>query len=304
MSRSGRLGSTITAAASVVFGMLFAGGRAPAEEDGIPPQVGPPKALRRIPEREFVWRGSISVLVYIPAVRDELRISPELYEKIKTAQEQAASFYEMQQVHQRIRVANQDWQEALRSRDKDAILLAGRNLDEARAIEANDDASKDKATRSLLTEAQSRRLFQISVQQEGARALLRPEAAEQLGLSDDQRLQLQNVMAALQAERDALRERIEADPAVQKRAARVREIVEKSRNGARPPDDDLQFLAESWKRGELTTREYDRLDERADDRLMKVLTRYQRQGLNRLRGPDFDLRLLTRDAESATTNPR
>jgi hypothetical protein len=267
-----------------------------------PPQPRP--VTKAIPRREFVPAESISDLVSLPAVSDELKISPAMLREILKTQDEAVSFFQMQQIATGFRHAFQKWQDALQSGDEEAILSAEKGLAQARLIEAEAIDQRDAVTRNLLTPAQNKRLFQILLRMEGIRSIRRPEIAAELGMDEDQQLRVQQVLEDRERGLRALGDRISSKPATQEMAKKVDAIVKK--NFAKQPlsEDELKVLSDFWKKGRVNDEEVDRFDEAIDARLLNILRRSQRARIARLSGSDFDLNRLTRKAQPAAVAPK
>jgi hypothetical protein len=250
-----------------------------------------------IPQRNYVETSSISKLVTVPAICEELRISPEFRQKIIDAQRDAVSFSQQQQNNRFFRNAFQHWREAVRSGDEARIAATSQEMATARSKQAQATAACDQAVRALLTPAQYRRLFQILVRQEGIRALARRELAEQVGLSEDQLAEFQEVLAEREKTLQDWRNRNENRPDADEFAEKTQRVIEKSRAQQLLTKEDHLVLDEFTKRGRRNEEELDRFERSVDVRLARVLTRYQMQRFNRLLGADFDLHRLTREAQ-------
>lgn len=235
---------------------------------------------------------SLSELVSSPAVGRELGVSEELSKRIVAARSEAVSSTRRQQLQRRYRNALQAFRTALRSGDE--VVIAGRRQQLAEAEQERDRATaeEDQAVLAQLTPAQRRRLVQISLQYEGVRALARPEIAESAGLAEDQVAEIRALVSARREELVTQSVRGQTDPGAFGFTAKMKRVIEKSRNNEPLGEQDRRVLSEFSNRSRLRAEELDRFERSIDARIGQVLTRSQRQRFARMLGPDFDLRKL------------
>ncbi len=250
-----------------------------------------------IPRRQYVASGSISELVLVPAVCEELKISTKQRQVILDAEHLVVSVGEIGQIHVSLRNARLALERAVQSGDPRQFGKAQRELAVATNRQARATEACDESVRALLTPAQNERLVQIMLRQEGIRAVTRPDVAENVGMTKEQIAQFHGILAEREAEVEAAQAAERATPEAQARLAEWSRVVKKHQNHETLNDQDLRVLAESNKRAKVRGEELDRFEQTTDALLTRVLTPPQQRRLSALFGPDFDLHLLTRRAQ-------
>ncbi|MCA9110405.1 MAG: hypothetical protein KDA52_10680, partial [Planctomycetaceae bacterium] len=114
-------------------------------------------------------------------VRSELNLTEEQIQQIEELGEQARNFGDNGDLFQRMRDATTD-------EEREALREEMRSAFEQRRRES------DEQLKSILNEQQTTRLQQVSLQQQGLRALGQDEVAESLGLTDDQKSQIKTLV--------------------------------------------------------------------------------------------------------------
>lgn len=258
-------------------------------------RTDPTERPRRIPMHKFVWSGSISRLVFDRALGEELGITAEDRQELNKAIGRAEPSLLSQQRMRALKNANTRLSSAKHSGDRQQIAAAQANLDAVNQDIANGAAACDRAVRRLLSPAQYKRLVEILLQQEGARALKRPEIAAKLELLKPQMALIQQILADREREIEAWHQRIARKAQESGSAREVERLVRKAREQGPLSREEHKVLDEFWERAMRNTAELDRFEDRVDAQLWRVLTPAQKRRFNKLRGEPFDMHQLTRE---------
>jgi len=235
--------------------------------------------------------------VFVPAVCEELKISPKQREVLLAAFLGAVSVEASGELSTSVRNAGLHLQRAEQSGDPEQIATAQSELAMFKALRAKATETRDEAVRALLTPAQNKRLFQILLRQEGIRAVTRPVVAESIGMTEEQVAEIQGILAEREAKLKAWRAADRNTPKAQAQIAAVDRVVRKNQNHEAFDDEDRRVMKERSSREKMRTEDFDRFEQTTDALLTRVLNRPQQRRLAALYGPDFDLRLLTREAQ-------
>lgn len=137
--------------------------------------------------------GGPTGLLMIPEVRAELKVTDEQHQKLRTALE------------------------GLRSEGGGGQRGGFGNLSEEERAEMRkrmEELQKktDEAMKSVLSEEQITRLRQLDIQRQGAQALGRPDVAEKLGLTDEQKTKMREIQEAARPDFSAFGNLRDASP--------------------------------------------------------------------------------------------
>ncbi|HEX7446238.1 MAG TPA: hypothetical protein VF306_01765 [Pirellulales bacterium] len=185
-------------------------------------------------------QASAAALLRMPEVRRELGVSDEQNSQVDEA---------LAALNEQLRASFGNFQE-LQGLDEDERakrLTAAREASEAAQKKA------DEKLAGILNAEQLARLEELRLQREGSAALLRPEVANKLGLSDEQRRQLGDLQAKARGAGAG--------------GANFQQMSE---------DERREFFAQMQQRREA-----------ADKQMLAVLTAEQRQTIDEMKGEAF-----------------
>ncbi len=168
--------------------------------------------------------GGIAYLLNQKSVQDELKLSDEQIKKAKELSDKQRESFRGQR--------------------------GQRPDEETRKKMAEARQASEKAVAEILKPDQLKRVKQISLQQQGARALSNPEVADALKLSDEQKGKIKSIQEEARTARG-----------------------QRGQRGQRPDEEALKKLAEARKA--------------TNEKLMNVLTSEQKTKLNELSGEPF-----------------
>ncbi len=256
------------------------------------------------------WGFGRSMLVMMPAVQEELKLTDDQKQKLRDWSKQMRTQFE--ESGQELR---EQGEAAVQRMDLGAVMrLMGSVKDLTR--------QNDAGLAQILTRVQQTRLEQILLQMEGVTAIARPEIAEQLQLTDEQAQQIEAIITESRTRqmgfwvqqamgmRQAMRR--DSAPATGKDQPGKEKETKKPAKAAKPADpaalDDpeeeqkrQEAAAEAEKqkaRGERiqkaesrfqTMRDgADKLQDQTVEQILKALAPGQRKIFDKLLGPPFD----------------
>ncbi len=336
------LASTVFTLAGVALAQAPKAGTEPnaqAKADGKTPfnPLGDPKKFTRMGG----WGGiggamgqmgfGQSMLIMNPAVQKELRLSEDQKKALK------------------------EWSEDMREKGQTMFRRPERGQDQGGDGQANPEGEQparpgiaemftmmnrvseflrenESGFQRILTKDQRKRLAQLTLQMEGLPGVIKPEVATLLNLSDDQILNIQQILAdlrtrqmglwmqqaiSMQAERSNwTRNRAQAETPPQtdrKPPAREKADSQKAQTPAtqatpsKPPEDEQARRAEMTKRFRQrfeTMREgTDQLQELAVNKIYRQLTKRQRGVFDKLLGDPFDVDKMVKEGGFGPRRP-
>ncbi len=188
----------------------------------------------------FGGGGGGAMLLAIPKVQEELKITDEQKTKLQALAEKLGA-----EMRERFAGFRDLSDEERQKRMEEMQAEGAKRLEEVR-----------KQVAEILKPEQVKRLRQIELQQQGVRALERAEVAEELGITDAQKADMQKVREEIEAKMQAMRE---------------------ERRGQQGPPSEERMA------------EFRKMREEAEAKVMAVLTDAQKQKLRDMMGEPFEM---------------
>jgi Spy/CpxP family protein refolding chaperone len=231
---------------AMLLGAVLAAGSVLAQKEGPPPgERGPRGPGGRMTGTMAGGPGSLVELTRLEEVQKELKLTDDQKEKLKTLAED---------VRTKVRAAMSELRDV-----PPEELKAKQSEFEKKAAEASQKAEKQMA--EILKPEQLARLKEIGLQAAGPAALLKPEVAKDLGLSDEQRDNVKKIFGEAREQR-------------QKLLASMRDLE---------PEERMQKMGE-------TREKMNQIQKETGEKAMKVLTAEQRDKFEKMKGKKIDLK--------------
>ncbi len=239
--------------------------------------TAPVAEARPIVGRDRLNDVSIAGLSMSPAVRADLKLTPERIRAISEAVDAAApDIHKLK--NRRRNVFNWVRQRRANQDELDRADLALRRAEGAR----------DAAVRAHLSEPEYRRLFGIAVQRQGIRSLTWPEVAEAVGLLPDDAKEVRAILADREPRRAELIQQLNAEipPADLFRYERiVRQYINKEPITA----GDERWTVTWWDRRRKHGAKVEAFEDEIDAKLFRVLGLIQKKRFQALMGDPIDI---------------
>ncbi len=207
--------------------------------------------------------GGVAGLLRSEQVQEEIKVTAEQKTKLRAfAEEQGAQMRERmgQMFGGRDRENREELSDAERQAQREKMMK-----------EFQERAKKaEESIRGMLEAKQFKRLKQIEMQQQGVNALMRPDIAQALGLTEEQQAKMKEVFEGIQKKRQ--------------------EIGEQSRSlfqGFREASEDER--AKLREKGEELRAKGEALQKESEQKAMGLLTADQKEKLKGLMGERFEL---------------
>ena len=217
--------------------------------------------------------GMLGLLLEFDSLRDELKLSDSQEKKIR----QMAS-----QTDERRKTIKEEMK--LKKREFKAM---GLEYEKTAKVDAYIllHQENESALNSVLKPRQKERLEQVRLRILGPSALADPVVASKAGLGEDQRAQIEGVLAQLRETEKQLVEGFRLPPP---------KVVTQPQHSSPAKDRSRSPKTASESRTQILKLGDDResVQKRADDRIAKVLQARQRKTFNEMLGPPFDLSTL------------